>query len=370
MSSRRTVGELADALEQRFPGAWADEWDNVGLIIGSRESEIRGVLITLDATAEAVERAARSGANVVLTHHPPFLQLPDALRAEGGPAGTLEAALRLGVAVISLHTNLDRSPEGATELATVLDLAILSAVETTPERVMLVVTYAPADAETSLREAMGRAGAGRLGEYEECAFTSRGTGHFEPMAGAHPIVEDSGDGVAEVRIEMVTPPSALSAVLEAARAAHPYEEPVVIAAEGVRARGAARMGRLCTWREHATLGELAAHVSATLGCSCRIWGAEAKPVGRIVVGNGSGGSLIPQAARTADTLLVGEVRYHDALTAVAAGLGIIEAGHDSTEWPLVRILEAAVREWDPGVPLEADSASLGWWTMEGANVRR
>src|SRR5574340_1080976 len=110
-SSGITVVELAAALERRFPAAWAEDWDRVGLIVGDVTARITGVLVTLDATAEAVRRAIESGANVLVTHHPPHLSAPEEVTACGGPAGTLEAALRLGVAVISLHTHLDRSPE-------------------------------------------------------------------------------------------------------------------------------------------------------------------------------------------------------------------------------------------------------------------
>ena len=92
---------------------------------------------------------------------------------------------------------------------------------------------------------------------------------------------------------------------------------------------------------------------------------------RIAVANGSAGSLIGDALRSADTLVAGEVRYHDALTASAKGLAIIEAGHDATEWPIVRVLADAVREVAAGVvPVTEETPACGWWTMEGPNVGR
>lgn len=370
MSSNRTVGSLVDALDARFPAAWAEPWDNVGLVFGTRSAAIEGVLVTLDATAEAVERAVDAGANVLVTHHPPFLDPPQSFARAAGAAGTLEAALRHGTAVVSLHTNLDRSPEGATALCDALGLRAVAPLESSTERVAVVVTYVPADAVEAVRDAMAAAGAGRIGEYERCAFTVQGVGHFDAREAASPVVADGGGGVAEVRIEMVAPLDSANAVVNAARDAHPYEEPVVLATEGVRARGAARLGRLCEWRESATLGELAEHASGILGGGCRVWGDPQRHVRRIAVGNGSGGSLIPDAIRVADTLLVGEVRYHDALTAAAAGLGVIEAGHDATEWPLVRVLGDAIAAWDPEVRCVTERASLGWRMMEGPDVRR
>ncbi|MHB8761859.1 MAG: Nif3-like dinuclear metal center hexameric protein [Coriobacteriia bacterium] len=369
MSSERTVKDLATALDRRFPKVWAEEWDNVGLIVGDGARRLTGVLVTLDATAQSVRRTAESGANVLLTHHPPYLGLPETVRAMEGPAGTLEAALRLGIAVVTLHTNLDRSPEGATALPALLGMTVVSALEDDPERVAVIVTYVPPEAADNVRGDMAAAGAGRVGRYERCAFLASGTGVFSPLPEAMPAVEDCGDGVRETRIEMIAPPSAVAQVLEAARAAHPYEEPVILAADALRARGIARMGRVCTWREGGSLSDLAEHTARVLGCTCRVWGDPSHPAGRVAVGGGSGGALVSAASRAADTLLVGELRYHDALAATAAGLGIIEAGHDTTEWPLVRVLAQAVSAWDPTILLREETASLAWWTTEGTDDR-
>ncbi|MRR13574.1 hypothetical protein EG835_14235 [bacterium] len=169
---------------------------------------------------------------------------------------------------------------------------------------------------------------------------------------------------------MVAPKHTAPAVVAAARLAHPYEEPVVLALEGVRARGVARMGRICSWRSGATLADLAEHAAEVLGSTCRVWGDPQRPAGRIATGNGSAGSLIPDALASADTLLGGEVRYHDALAAAASGLAIVEAGHDVSEWPLVSVLERAITEWDADIPVVAEAPSAGWWTTEGADVGR
>lgn len=364
----RTIGSLVSSLLRRFPAEWAEEWDNVGLVIGDATRKVTCVLVTLDATAEAVQRAVSSGANVLITHHPPFLEPQAAPARCPGPAGTLEAAVRAEVAVISLHTNLDRSPEGATALPAALGFTVLDALESSSQPVALIVTYVPHESLEAVRAAMAEAGAGRIGRYEQCAFTSEGIGHFVPVEGAAPAIPDAGEDVAETRLEMVAPRSEAERVVEAARSAHPYEEPVVLALPGTLSRGVARMGRLCSWRDGATVGELAKHVSATLGSACRVWGDSSRPAGRIAIGNGSVGSLVPDALKVADTLIGGEVRYHDALASASSGCAVIEAGHDMTEWPMVQVLRDAVLEWDPGVRVVAESPVAGWWTTEAADV--
>jgi dinuclear metal center YbgI/SA1388 family protein len=359
-----TVAGLAAALDRRFPVASAEAWDRVGLIVGEPDAPVRGVLVTLDATAEAVERAHEAGATALVTHHPPFLEMHENVRRQAGPAGTLEAALRLGVAVISMHTNLDRSPEGASALPELLGFRVEEPLEAGTEEVSVIITYAPLSHERAVRDAMAAAGAGTVGPYDGCAFVSGGAGHFTPGALADPKIAPDEAGVPEARIEMVAPRASARAVLEAARIAHPYEEPVLLAVDAFRSRGIARLGRVCAWRNGATVGDLAAHVAGTLGVSVRVWGDCAERVGRIAVANGSAGSLMGRAAALADVLVAGEVRYHDALGAVAAGLAVIEAGHDVTEWPLVEVLARAVADAAGGVHVSRESARPGWWTME------
>ena len=173
-----TVGALAGALEDRFPSAMAEPWDRVGLIVGDPATEVAGVLVTLDATTEAVNRAVASGANVLVTHHPPFLEAPVRFVPAPGSAGTVAAALRQGCAVISLHTNLDRADEGASALAVALGLDVVEPLESDTEPVTLLTAMVPPEFEGAVRAAMEAAGAGRMGEYAGCAIVSDGVGHF------------------------------------------------------------------------------------------------------------------------------------------------------------------------------------------------
>src|SRR5204863_6758821 len=90
-----------------------------------------------------------------------------------------------------------------------------------------LVVYVPETHADAVREAMGGAGAGRIGNYTHCTFTIRGTGRFRPEAGAKPAIGEVGklEAVAEERIETVCGADVLRAVLDAIRRAHPYEEP-------------------------------------------------------------------------------------------------------------------------------------------------
>jgi len=267
-----TVGSLVGMLEKEFDPAWAEAWDRVGLICGDPSAGVRGVLVTLDATAEAVERAVARGANVVVTHHPPFLEAPETYEPQPGPSGTLVAALAAGVSVASFHTSLDRSPRGADALSQALGLAIIGPLEQASEPVAVIVTYVPEESAEEVRAALASAGAGRLGPYENCSFESEGTGRFQPLGDARPVVEAGPDGVREVRVEMIAPREVSARALEAARAAHPYEEPVVLALDACRARKAVGLGRVCAWEGDGGVRAIAGGSESASG-SCPGYGA-------------------------------------------------------------------------------------------------
>ncbi|MEO8283538.1 MAG: hypothetical protein ABI568_09065 [Pseudarthrobacter sp.] len=90
-----------------------------------------------------------------------------------------------------------------------------------------LVVYVPESHAEALLEAIGEAGAGRIGNYSHCSFVAPGTGRFTPLAGAEPFVGTVGSGerVPELRVECVVEEEMLDAVVPALRAAHPYEEP-------------------------------------------------------------------------------------------------------------------------------------------------
>lgn len=129
MSPDSTVADVLAALVAEFPLEWAEEWDAVGLRVGDPAWPATRVLVTLDADIAAVRRAIEAGCDMLVTHHPPFLEpLVDLTPAAHYSALALEAA-RAGLAIVSMHTNLDRAPTGANALPERLGLKILRPIE-------------------------------------------------------------------------------------------------------------------------------------------------------------------------------------------------------------------------------------------------
>lgn len=363
-----TVAHVERAIAEAFPPERAEGWDRGGLLVGDPAAEVTGVYVALDPTLEAIDAAADAGCNVLVTHHPVYLSAPERIVPGRGPAGCVHRALTRGVALVNAHTNLDRSPEGQMLLPRALGLEPLSAIERSLLPTRLITVWVPESAASAVTAAMQAAGAGRIGEYRGCSFTGNGIGAFTPGESSAPCIGTPGEPTLtpEVRVEMVCAPQSAGAVVAAATAAHPYEEPLVSVAEVQIARGAARMGMLCEAPRDMTLSSLAGLASATFSVTARVWGDPDAHVSRVATATGSSGSLVGEVlAAGAEALVCGEVRYHDALDAVAQGLSIVEIGHDMSEWPLTSLLADAVR----GVEgLAADRimtapTRAAWWTV-------
>lgn len=136
-----TVGQLEERLLALFPASDAESWDRTGLLVGDPAVEVTGVLVCLDPTVQAVQRAVSQGCNVVLTHHPVFLDPPDHFAplspAYGESGSVVYEAIANGVALVNFHTALDVSLRAAHVLPDALGLTltgILEVVRTDPDR--------------------------------------------------------------------------------------------------------------------------------------------------------------------------------------------------------------------------------------------
>ena len=95
-----------------------------------------------------------------------------------------------------------------------------------PSTNVKIVVFVPETHTNIVREAMGQAGAGKIGNYSYCSFSSRGVGRFKPNDGANPFIGEVGklEEVIEERIEVICSRAELSKVINAMKKAHPYEE--------------------------------------------------------------------------------------------------------------------------------------------------
>jgi dinuclear metal center YbgI/SA1388 family protein len=345
------VSDLVGAMETIAPTRFAAAWDNVGLLVGDPQGPLHKVLMTIDCTRAVVGEARAGGFDAVVAYHPPIF---DAQRRFVAGSTAYEAA-RAGLAVFSPHTALDVAPGGTNDvLADLLGMTerapLRAATARDPE--LKLVTFVPASHVEAVSQAVFAAGAGRIGQYSSCSFRMAGTGTFLGEEGTHPVVGQAGrlEEVAELRLETVVPAGRLEGIVRALRAAHPYEEPafdVVPLAGAPGARGFGCVGAVGP----ASVAQLVGRVKSGLGVDgVLLAGASDRQIARAAVCAGSGTDLISDAIGAGATLLLtGEVRHHDALRALEAGMAVVCTRHSTSERAALIGLERRLRELLPGV---------------------
>jgi dinuclear metal center YbgI/SA1388 family protein len=326
-------------LDGWYPPSSAEEWDNVGLQVGGRSWPADRVLVALDPTVGVVGEASDKGCGLLITHHPLLFRPLSRLDMEEPSGRAIAAAVSGRVGVVACHTNADVASPGVSDaLAEVLGLEVTGILEKTaagPRRKL--VTFVPPEATAKVLDAISHAGGGVIGEYSHCSFRVRGMGTFLPSERAQPAVGETGElnEVEEDRLEVVVPEERLTDAIEAMVDAHPYEE-VAYDVYTLAPGGGVGLGRLASPTEPLTAAELAERCSERLGAPARLAGDPVRHVQNIALCGGSGASLIPLAQRAkADVYVTGDVKHHQALDAVAAGLTVIDAGHHATEQPFV-----------------------------------
>jgi dinuclear metal center YbgI/SA1388 family protein len=350
------LAELIAAVELCCDPRLAEPWDAVGLVCGDPDAEVDRVLLAVDAVPDTVAEAIDSSAQLLLTHHPLLLSGVHGVPADDPKGALVHRMIRSGVAHYVAHTNADAASPGVSDaLADRLRLTDLRPLEPHPGRALdKLVVFVPLDAAEPLIDALAAAGAGRLGDYERCAWTTDGSGTFRPLPGANPAVGAVGavERVPETRVEMVVPAAARGAVLAALRAAHPYEEPAFDLLPTVPAPGAEGTGRVGALPTAMTLAEFVRHAADVLPATA--WGVRAagdpnRSVRSVAVCGGSGGSLIDVARRSgADVFLTADLKHHTAVEAVSerghAAMALVDAAHWATEAPWLDALAAALRD--------------------------
>ncbi|MFV0406946.1 MAG: Nif3-like dinuclear metal center hexameric protein [Propioniciclava sp.] len=349
-----TVSEITDWFETAYPPSLAESWDRVGLAVGDPQAPVSRVLFAVDVTEPVVTEALRLGAEMIIAHHPLLLRGVHTVRADDPKGRLITDLIRGEVAVFNAHTNADSAARGVAEaLADLLELSDRRPLVPAPRPPQdKLVTFVPAEHVDAVLSALGAAGAGNLGAYADCAYTTAGEGRFTPQPGADPFIGTIGQPqrTPETRIEVVLPRQRRAAVVAALGAAHPYEEPafdVVEMAWLPSSDGLGRIGDLPHPIPAAQVASrLAERVPTTAG-GIKLGGDPERILSRIAVLGGAGDSLL-DAAREAgvDAYITGDLRHHPAqdFLAQAEAPVLIDVPHWAAEWTWLPHAEQVLHE--------------------------
>ncbi|MBA3828360.1 MAG: Nif3-like dinuclear metal center hexameric protein [Taibaiella sp.] len=346
------VKEVINILEQFAPPAYQETYDNSGLQVGNAQEIVTGILLTLDITEEVLQEAIANKCNLVIAHHPLIFSGLKRVTDNTYVERTVKMAIKHDINLYAIHTNLDNMRKGVNAMIAqklgLTDTRILA-----PKQGILskLYTYAPKNAADAVRDAMFAAGAGAIGNYNECSYNIPGTGTFRPNEDADPAIGAPGgprEWVDEVKIEVLVPKHEEKKVLQALMDSHPYEEvayDLVVLKNHNQDIGAGMIGTLPTPMSEQ---DFLAHIQRTMATGCikytRLMG---KVVEKVAICGGSGSFLLGDAIHAgADFFITSDFKYHQFFDAEGR-IVIADIGHYESEQYTPQLLEAVLKKKIP-----------------------
>ncbi len=365
------VSQLLEIIDSIAPLSLAQQWDNVGLLVGDADSEVNSAMLAVDVTNSVVDEAIENDCNTIIGYHPVIWDPLKRVTKQTDRA-VVYKLLHNGINVISIHTALDAAIGGVNDaLAETLQIAnpkpLGDYVYMPYEDYYKLAVFIPSDSVDKVSEAVFAAGAGSLGNYSKCGFRSYGEGSFMPLEGSRPAIgsQDTLKRVEEVRFETIVKDSRLEEVVAAMKTAHPYEMPaydvVKLSVEQQRL-GIGRFGELSKKRK---VSEIVSDIKQLTGVEViGFIGEQKESVSSGAVCAGSCGSVLNKViAEGCDIYITGELKHHDALAAQEAGLLCLCLGHSFSERFILRKVQDKIDDKAPDLTLLAskkDKDPFSW----------
>lgn len=356
------LAEIISYLEEIAPLSLQESYDNSGLLIGSAEWNINKALLTLDITSEVIEEAIEQKCELIIAHHPLIFKGLKRITGANDVEKSIIKAIKADIAIYAIHTNLDNVYNGVNNLlASKLGLKNLQILSKKKQLLKKIVTFCPIAHVELVRQAIFDAGAGNIGNYDQCSFNLQGFGTFrgdantQPFAGKPEIMHQED----EIRIETIVPAFLVNKTIKALIEAHPYEEV---------AYDIYPLENTINTVGSGMIGELAHPVSATdfLKMTKDILGCQYikhnklidRKVKRVAVCGGSGSFLIEDAYHAkADIFVTGDIKYHDFYDHLGL-MTIADAGHFETEQGTKELLEGLLTKKFPNFALRISKKNV------------
>lgn len=341
--------EVFEYLENWLPNGIAWERDNVGLQIGDGNNEVKGILLTIDITLEAVEKALKENCNLIISHHPLLFNPLKRIDTKDSKGKLIELALQNHLTIYSAHTNLDFSKDGVSfSLARKLGLEKITFLENAPSTQFKLVTFVPQKYVENILNKLSEAGAGVIGNYTHCSYQISGYGTFFGQENTNPAIGEKGkmEKVEEIRLEMIFEKWKLNEVLKALLTNHPYEEPAYDIYPLQNRNVNYGFGAVGYLNKDMDLISFVNLIKKTLQAkSVKFTNGKKRIIKKIGVCGGSGSDLIPRAiSEGCDAFVTADIKYHTFLD-YAESIALIDAGHFYTEFPVLNELQKRLLEF-------------------------
>ena len=342
------VQNVIDILEEFAPQSYAEGFDNTGLLVGDAQQKVTGILVALDTLEEVVDEAIEKKCNLIVSFHPIIFSGLKSITGKTYVERVVLKAIQNNIAIFAVHTALDNSWLGVNHgICNRLGLKKIKTLIPQRETIEKLVTFVPKPQAEEVRQALFAAGAGNIGNYDNCSFNLEGIGTFLPGEDSNPTSGTIGQvhKGKEVQISVTYGKHLRSKVLKALFHSHPYEEVAHEITVLENTNQHLGMGMLGEWEKPMPEKEFLSFVKDKMQTDCirhsKLLGT---PIQRVAVLGGSGSFAIQAAIRAgAQAFITADLKYHDFYSADNQIL-LTDIGHYESEQCTKELLVSLLSE--------------------------
>ncbi|WP_294311475.1 Nif3-like dinuclear metal center hexameric protein [uncultured Chryseobacterium sp.] len=322
-------------IEERIKISQAEDFDNVGLLCGSWDRDVSGILVCHDALENVVDEAIRKNCNLIVCFHPIIFSGLKSLTGKNYVEKAVIKAIENKIAIYAVHTAFDNDFFGVNRgICDQLGLTNLKILQPKKNNLKQLTVFVPKEYSGKVREALFNAGAGNIGFYDECSFTINGNGTFRPIQGSSPFSgqQDIRENTDEDMVSVIFEDYKQGQIVNAMKTAHPYEEVAHQIYSLDNTNQYSGLGMYGDFEEPMEEVDFLKFVKEKFGLEMiRHSGFNNKKIKRVGVLGGSGASGIRSAiSKKCDAYITGDVKYHDFFLAESKML-ICDIGHFESE---------------------------------------
>lgn len=310
------IKQIIAILEEMAPLAYAEDFDNVGLLVGNTETEATGILVCHDALENVIAEAIAKNCNLIVCFHPIIFSGLKKITGKNYVERVVLQAIKNDIAIYAVHTALDNHKDGVNKIfCDALGLTNAKALVPKQNFIRKLITYTVAENAEKLRNALFEAGAGNIGNYENCSFNSQGIGTYMGNENSNPEIGERFEFVEsnEIKIEVTFEKHLESKILKALFSNHIYEEVAYELYDLQNAHQNIGLGMIAELETPRTERDFLQMVKDKMQTeSIRHSEFRNKNIKKVAVLGGSGSFAISHAIRSgADAFLTADLKYHN-----------------------------------------------------------
>ncbi len=310
------IKQILTILEEMAPLAYAEDFDNVGLLVGDQENEATGVFVCHDALESVIEEAITKKCNLVVCFHPILFSGIKKITGKNYVERSILKAIKNDIAIYAIHTALDNHKNGVNKIfCDALGLKKTKVLVPKQNFIQKLVTYTIPENVEQVRNALFDAGAGKIGNYEDCSFNSQGIGTYMGNENSNPEIGERFEFVEapEIKIEVTFEKHLQNKILKTLFAKHVYEEVAYEIYDLQNAHQNIGLGMIGELENPMSETEFLTFVKNKMQCGgIRHSALLGKSVSKVAVLGGSGSFAIKNAIQAGATMfLTADLKYHN-----------------------------------------------------------